>query len=51
MTKSISQLKISERKKVIIKRIDKLEQFIAEENTHNLAKRAFEIFKTLKRRV
>ena len=24
-------------------RIDKLEQFIAEENTHNLAKRAFEI--------
>lgn len=43
MTKSISQLKISERKKVIIKRIDKLEQFIAEENTHNLAKMAFEI--------
>lgn len=43
MTKLISKLKISERKKVIIKRIDKLEQFITEENTHNLAKRAFEI--------
>ena len=43
MTKSISKLRIAERKKVIVKRIDKLEQFIHEENTCNLAKKAFEI--------
>lgn len=43
MTKSINQLRIAERKKVIVKRIDKLEQFIHEENTCNLAKKAFEI--------
>lgn len=43
MTKSISKLRITERKKVIIKRIEKLEQFILEENTNSLARKAFEI--------
>ena len=43
MTKSISKLRIAERKKVIVKRIDKLEQFILEGNTNSLARKAFEI--------
>ena len=43
MTKSISKLRIAERKKVIVKRIDKLEQFILEGNTNSLARQAFEI--------
>lgn len=43
MEKSISKLRIAERKKVILKRIEKLEQFILEENTNSLARKAFEI--------
>lgn len=43
MEKSISKLRIAERKKVIVKRIEKLEQFILEENTNSLARKAFEI--------
>lgn len=43
MKNSISKLRIAERKKVIVKRIEKLEQFILEENTNSLAKKAFEI--------
>jgi len=43
VTKSISKLRIAERKKVIVKRIDKLEQFILEGNTNSLARKAFEI--------
>lgn len=43
MTITATQLKIAERKKVIVKRIDKLEEFILEENTPALAKKAFEI--------
>ncbi|MDU2492084.1 MAG: hypothetical protein E7D27_16185 [Clostridium celatum] len=43
MEKSISKLRIAERKKVIVKRIEKLEQFIFEENTNSLARKAFEI--------
>ena len=43
MEKSISKLRIAERKKVIVKRIEKLEQFILEGNTNSLARKAFEI--------
>lgn len=43
MKNSISKLRIAERKKVIVKRIEKLEQFILEENTNSLARKAFEI--------
>lgn len=35
--------KIAEKKQVIINRINKLEKFIFEENTPNIAKKAFEI--------
>lgn len=38
-----SALEIAKRKKVIAKRIEKLEQFIIEENTNSLARKAFEI--------
>lgn len=43
MSRSISKSGISERKKIILKRIEKLEQYILEENTPNIAKKAFEI--------
>ena len=43
MEKSISKLIIAERKKGSVKRIEKLEQFILEENTNSLARKAFEI--------
>lgn len=43
MEKSISKLRIAERKKVIVERIEKLEQFILEGNTNSLARKAFEI--------
>ena len=43
MEKSISKLRIAERKKVIVKRIEKLEQFILEGNTNSLARKEFEI--------
>ena len=43
MEKSISKLRIAERKKVIVKRIEKLEQFLLEGNTNSLARKAFEI--------
>lgn len=43
MEKSISKLRIAERKKVIAKRIEKLEQFILEEDSNSLARKAFEI--------
>ena len=35
MEKSISKLRIAERKKVIVKRIEKLEQFLLEGNTNS----------------
>lgn len=38
----VSKLKINKRKEEILKRINKLEQFILEENTPNIAKKAFE---------
>lgn len=41
--RAISKSGISERKKRILKRIEKLEQYIIEKDVPNIAKRAFEI--------
>lgn len=38
-----SAIGVTERKKVIVKRMEKLEQFILEENSNSLARKAFEI--------
>ncbi|WP_133017036.1 hypothetical protein [Clostridium cuniculi] len=43
MNKSNILSKITEKKETIINRINKLEKFIFEENTPNIAKKAFEI--------
>lgn len=43
MNKSNILSKITEKKETIINRINKLEKFIFEENTPNIAKKVFEI--------
>lgn len=43
MNSSIELLQVTERKKVVAKRIAKLESFIHEDDTPNLAKKEFEI--------